>query len=82
MTSQNTLIFHRAIVSVIVKDVVDFLCGLSEAVIRWPTEPQMTNVKEQFRNMAQFQGVIGPVDGCHKLKKLEVLGLVLCTVDC
>ena len=51
--------------SVIVKDVVDFLCGLSQAVIRWPTEPQMNDVEEQFSNLAQFPGVIGAIDGCH-----------------
>jgi len=51
--------------SVIVKDVVDFVCGLSQAVIRWPTEPQMNDVEEQFSNLAQFPGVIGAIDGCH-----------------
>jgi len=52
-------------VSVIVCDVVDFLCTLSDSVIRWPTDAQMIGVEQEFQHMAQFPGVIGAIDGCH-----------------
>ena len=51
--------------SILIRDVVDCLCGLADSVIRWPNETQIAVVEQQFRNMAQFPGVIGTVDGCH-----------------
>jgi len=51
--------------SFLIKDVVDFLCGLADSVIHWLNEREITVVEQEFRKMAQFPGLIGPVDGCH-----------------
>ena len=49
----------------IVKDVVDFLCGLALNLISWPTKSELVHVEEQFKEMAQFPGIVGAIDGCH-----------------
>jgi len=69
LTSQREIAerFHisQGHMSVLVKDVVAFLCGIADSVIRWPSLAEMNDTDVAFQEMANFPGVLGAVDGCH-----------------
>jgi len=69
LTSQREIAerFHisQGHLSVLVTDVVTFLCSHADNVIRWPSLAQINDVEIAFKEMANFPGVLGAIDGCH-----------------
>jgi len=51
--------------SILVKDVVDYLCSIAQNIISWPAVAEMHEVEVEFEKLANFPGVLGAVDGCH-----------------
>ena len=58
-------------------DVVNFLCSVADNVIRWPSFVEVENNETAFKEMANFPGVLGAIDGCH----IQILAPDYCQHD-
>lgn len=45
--------------------IVNLLCDLAPKFIVWPSEAEAAIVRDQFKAIAGYPGVIGAIDGCH-----------------
>ena len=55
----------QGLMSNLVTYIVNFLCKLSQTVIRWPTFTEMNVIEYEFLALAEFSGVVEAIDRCH-----------------
>ena len=46
----------------LVKDVVNLFCSLTDNVVHWPSLAELNDVENAFQQMANFPGVLGTME--------------------